>query len=279
MKITIAFLLLCITFCSHSQPTVNSVINKIKSEVNCEWSKETVDNVKAGDPSINVTGIATTFMATMDVLKKAHARGLNFVITHEPTFYSHTDDLSTHENSLIQQEKLKFIQDNGIVVFRFNDHIHRHNPDMITEGVVDKFDWQTYRNGASNTFTIPEMSLEDIVKHIEMKFSAKTVRVVGDPEEKFTKVGIQLGASGSNSHFKIMEDPNVDLLILGESNEWETVPYVLDAVELGYKKGLIVMGHADSEEAGMYYFANWLRGFYPNIPIEFIEAKNPYWRN
>jgi putative NIF3 family GTP cyclohydrolase 1 type 2 len=53
---------------------------------------------------------------------------------------------------------------------------------------------------------------------------------------------------------------------------------VLNAVEMGHKKGLIVMGHADSEEAGMGYCADWLRGFYPNIPIEFIEAKNLYWR-
>jgi len=274
----LTFLLLLIGIQGFSQTTVNDVINNIKSEVNCEWSAETVDNVKAGDPSIQVTGIATTFMATMDVLKKAHARGLNFVITHEPTFYSHTDNLETHADSPIQQEKLKYIEDNGMVVFRFHDHIHRHNPDMITEGVVNKFDWQQYRNGSSNSFTIPEMSLLDIVKHIEKQFGAKTVRVVGDPEEKFTKVGMQLGASGSGSHFRRMEDPLVDLLIVGESNEWETVPYVLDAVELGHKKALIVMGHADSEEAGMDYCADWLKGFYPTLPIEFIEAKNPYWR-
>jgi putative NIF3 family GTP cyclohydrolase 1 type 2 len=224
MRKTVAFLLLFITFYSYSQPSVNSVIDKIKSEVNCDWVTETVDNVKVGDSSIKITGIATTFMATMEVLKKAHAKGFNFVITHELTFYSYTDGLSTHASSLIQQEKLKYIKDNGMVVFRFHDHIHRHNPDMITEGVVGKFDWQKYRNGTSNTFAIPEMTLEDIVKHIEKQFSARTVRVVGDPDEKFTKVVMALGASGSFSHFKKLDDPHVELLIVGESNERETVP-------------------------------------------------------
>ena len=30
-------------------------------------------------------------MATFDVLRRAAAAGRNFVITHEPTFYSHMD--------------------------------------------------------------------------------------------------------------------------------------------------------------------------------------------
>lgn len=269
------------TFCalpSFGQLTANDVINKIKTEVNCDWAKETVDNVKAGDPTTAVKGIATTFMATLEVLRKANARGLNFVITHEPTFYSHTDDLSTHANSAIQQAKLKYIEDNDMVVWRFHDHIHRNNPDMIYEGVLDVFDWKQYRKDGV-FFEIPEMTLAEIVNHIESKFGAKTLRIVGDPEEKFTKVGMALGASGSGNHFTRLDNPKTELLIVGETNEWETVPYVQDAIELGYKKALIVMGHADSEEAGMDYFSKWLKGFYKSLPIEFIEAKNPYWRS
>ena len=72
--------------------------------------------------------------------------------------------------------------------------------------------------------------------------------------------------------------PDVELLIVGESNEWETVPYVQDAIELGYRKALIVMGHADSEEEGMNHVTKWLQKFYPTMDIQFIESKNPYWR-
>ncbi|AWV98757.1 Nif3-like dinuclear metal center hexameric protein [Arcticibacterium luteifluviistationis] len=278
MKIIIGLFFYGITFPCFSQLTANDVINKIKTEVNCDWAAQTVDNVKAGDPNTEVKGIATTFMATLEVLKKANARGLNFVITHEPSFYSHTDDLNIHADSPIQQAKLKFVEDNNMVVWRFHDHIHRNNPDMIYEGVVDVFDWQQYRKD-DVYFEIPEMTLAEIVADIETKFGAKTLRIVGDPEEKFTKVGMALGASGSGSHFARLDNPNTELLIVGETNEWETVPYVQDAIELGYKKALIVMGHADSEEAGMDYFSKWLKGFYKTLPIEFIEAKNPYWRS
>lgn len=275
----IIYLLFCgIALPSFGQLTANDVIDKVKAEVNCDWSAQTVDNIKAGDPNTEVKGIATTFMATLEVLRKANARGLNFVITHEPTFYSHTDDLSTHADSPIQQAKLKFIEDNDMVVWRFHDHIHRNNPDMIYEGVLDVFDWHQYRKEGPY-FEIPEMTLAEIVADIEAKFGAKTLRIVGDPEEKFTKVGLALGASGSGSHFDRLNNPATELLIVGETNEWETVPYVQDAISLGQKKALIVMGHADSEEAGMGYFAKWLKGFYNELPMEFIEAKNPYWRS
>ncbi|MFT6880383.1 MAG: putative NIF3 family GTP cyclohydrolase 1 type 2 [Arcticibacterium sp.] len=277
MKRLTLILLVLLTLPSYGQLTAKDIVAKIKSEVNCDWSKETVDTFKAGNPDAEVKGVATSFMATMEVLKKAKARGLNFVITHEPTFYSHTDDLATHKNSAIQQEKLKFIRDNDMVVWRFHDHIHRNEPDMIYQGVLDKLDWHAYRNGEGVAFTIPEMTLEEIVNHIRNQFGAKTLRIVGDPDEKFTKVGMALGASGSGSHFARLDNPDVDLLIVGETNEWETVPYVQDAIELGYKKALIVMGHADSEEAGMIYFAEWLQGLYSDLKIEFIEAGNPYW--
>jgi len=53
---------------------------------------DTVDTVKAGDAHTPVTGIATTFLDTMDVLREANRQGANLVVTHEPTFYNHLDD-------------------------------------------------------------------------------------------------------------------------------------------------------------------------------------------
>ena len=257
--------------------TVNEVINKIKSEVKVDWAAETVDNIKAGDPNTKVTGIATTFMATLAVLQKAKAMGCNFIITHEPTFYSHSDNLKAHENDPIQEAKLKYINDNGLVVWRFHDHIHRTSPDQIYEGVIEKLGWKSYKMDEKHIMIIPEMPLNEIVKQIGKQMNAKTIRVVGDKNSKFSKVGLVLGAAGSGAHFKTLQNPDCELLIVGETNEWETVPYIQDAITLGQKRALIVLGHADSEEAGMIYCKDWLKKFYPDTKIQFIEAGNPYW--
>lgn len=43
------------------------------------------DNIKIGDPDATVTGIACTWMATLDVIKRAHEAKLNMIVNHEDT--------------------------------------------------------------------------------------------------------------------------------------------------------------------------------------------------
>ncbi|HSH19818.1 MAG TPA: hypothetical protein VLA03_05175, partial [Draconibacterium sp.] len=54
---------------------------------------------------------------------------------------------------------------------------------------------------------------------------------------------------------------------------WETYLYVNDAVALGKSKAVIFLGHIKSEEAGMEFCAQWLKGFVSGVPIVFIENK------
>ncbi len=40
--------------------TAREIVERIKEKVGCEWSEQTVDTFKAGDPDAPVNGIATT---------------------------------------------------------------------------------------------------------------------------------------------------------------------------------------------------------------------------
>jgi putative NIF3 family GTP cyclohydrolase 1 type 2 len=70
---------------------------------------------------------------------------------------------------------------------------------------------------------------------------------------------------------------DVDVLIVGETREWELVEYAQDAIAAGKKKALILLGHVASEQAGMKYCAEWLKSFIAEVPIEFIPAAEPFW--
>ncbi len=74
------------------------------------------------------------------------------------------------------------------------------------------------------------------------------------------------------------ETLEVDVLIVGETHEWGLVEYVQGAITSGQKKALIVLGHVVSEQAGMKYCAEWLKGFIKEVPVEFIPASEPFWR-
>src|SRR3954451_1968979 len=71
--------------------TAQEIVDRIRQKLGNEWKAETVDGFKAGEPATAVTGIVTTAMATMVVLKQAVTAGANLIIPGEPTFYSKSD--------------------------------------------------------------------------------------------------------------------------------------------------------------------------------------------
>lgn len=259
--------------------TAQDVIDAVKANVNCEWSENTVDTFKAGDPDVRVTGIATTFTATMDVLKQAVEANCNLIITHEPTFYQHMDDATPLGDDGIVRDKKAFIEKHGLVIWRFHDHIHRHQPDGIYQGMVEFLGWNDYRvEGERNLFRMPELSLAELATQLKQRFGVNTIRVIGDPELKSGKIGFSAGAPGSLSQMKLLQRDDVEILLVGETREWETVEYVRDAAQQGKRKALIILGHSISEEYGMKHCADWMQGFIDeSVQVKFIPAGNPFW--
>jgi putative NIF3 family GTP cyclohydrolase 1 type 2 len=259
--------------------TAREVVAEIQKQVGVEWKKDTVDTFKAGNPDAAVTGIAVTMMATMDVLQRASAKGLNLVITHEPTFYAHVDTPEGMPNSdPVWAEKRAFIEKHGMVVWRFHDHWHMRKPDGIEAGIVHSLKWKNFQTpGNQYLFVLPETTLEKLAEEVATKLDSSVVRVVGEPKMKVTKVGFSPGAAGFQTETRALEQDDVQVLLVGETREWETVEYVADAVTQRRNKALIVIGHIPSEQPGMEECTRWLKGFVKTVPVEFVPAKQPFW--
>jgi putative NIF3 family GTP cyclohydrolase 1 type 2 len=259
--------------------TARELVTQIQKQVGVEWKKDTVDTFKAGNPDTPVTGVAVTMMATMDVLQRASAKGLNFVITHEPTFYAHLDTPEgVPEDDPVWAEKRAFIEKHGMVVWRFHDHWHMRKPDGIEAGNVHALGWEKFqRSDNQYLFVIPETTVKELARQVSEKLGSSVVRVVGDPAMKITKVAFSPGAAGSPREIRALEQEDVQVLMVGETREWETVEYAADAVSEGRKKALIVIGHIPSEQPGMEECARWLKGFVKDVPVEFVPAKQPFW--
>jgi putative NIF3 family GTP cyclohydrolase 1 type 2 len=73
--------------------TAKDVLDLMKKNLGGPWNENTYRDVfHAGDGNVEVKGIATTFMSTLDLLQRAHAAGLNMVIPHETTFWNDRDE-------------------------------------------------------------------------------------------------------------------------------------------------------------------------------------------
>ena len=238
----------------------------------------TVDTVKSGDPDQPLRGVVSTFLATAEVIQKAHDLGANLIVTHEPTFYNHLDQVDYLEEDAVYRFKKKLLEQYNIVIWRFHDYWHQHRPDGILLGFLKKVGWESYElPGRENICRIPETSLEELALKLKNLLALKRTFYVGDGDLKCRHVGLLLGAWGGRSHLRVLGQEEMDVLVVGEINEWETCEYVRDAVFAGMEKGLIILGHASSEEPGMHWFVSWAKGILPSdIPVHHVPATDPF---
>lgn len=260
------------------QSSAEQVISAIIKQTGAKQIANTVDVVKEGDPQLKVSGIVTTMFATMDVLKKAVELNCNMIIVHEPLYYNHLDNKDQFMKDPVFIEKQKYIKDHNLIVWRFHDYIHSIRPDGIMQGMVAKLGWKKYMTGdIYSQFTMPETTLEGLLKELKKTFPENAFYVIGNKDMKVKNVRLAPGAPGSAMHIRLLEDNNVDVVIAGEAQQWETYEYTRDAVSQGKKKAIIFLGHVPSEEAGMEWCATWLKGFLKNVPVHFVASGPAYW--
>ncbi len=265
--------------CAQKPPTARQVVEKIKLQIDAPVDPNTVDTFKAGDPNTPVTGIATTFLDTYDVLRQAVAEGANLIITHEPTFYNHLDETDFLKGDPVFEQKMAYIREHHLVIWRFHDQWHWRKPDGIVQGFIQAVGWEKYRRPyEQNAFTLPPTTVGQLAADLRDKLNSRSIRIVGDPGLRVTDVAYLPGASGENKELKELERDDVQVLVAGEAREWETVEYVRDAAAEGRHKALILLGHEVSEEPGMEYCARWLRPLFPSVPVTFIPAGEPFGR-
>jgi putative NIF3 family GTP cyclohydrolase 1 type 2 len=261
--------------------TAREVVARIQARVGVPWQSDTVDTFKAGNPDTPVTGIAVTMMTTLDVLQRAAASGNNLIITHEPTFFDHLDnptELPEKENDAVLAAKRAFIKEHHLIIWRFHDHWHARKPDGIEAGMVHALGWEKFQDPNNQfLFTLPEISLEKLAADIRQRLAIRVLRVVGDPRMKVTRIAVSPGAALFAAETSLLEIPAVEVLVLGETREWETVEYVSDAITEGKRKALIILNHIPSEQAGMEECGRWLKTFVTEVPIEFVPARDPFW--
>jgi putative NIF3 family GTP cyclohydrolase 1 type 2 len=259
--------------------TARKVVERIQKNVGIPWRETTVDNFKDGsNPDVPLTGIATTMVATFDLLRRAAAAKKNLIIVHEPTYYSNLDDPKDIVNDPMFRMKRDFVASNGLSVFRFHDHWHGRKPDGIIDGMAMGLGWKKYQNPDNpRLFLLPEITLNGLALQIGRQLKVRAIRVIGDPQLKVARAAFNPGSTGLNQVMRYFSGNDVDVFVCGEPREWDACEYARDSIAAGKKKGMIVLGHDMSEEAGMEECARWVKAFVPEVPVEFMSAGEAFW--
>jgi len=258
--------------------TAQQVIDRIRASVGVPWRETTGDTFKAGNPQTIVTGIATTVMATLPVLRQAAGAGRNLIVTCEPTFYNGNDDPGPRATDPIYLAKKAFIDERRLVIWRFQDHWGARSPNEFAAALAETLGWTKFRTAENPLiYAMPSTTLGALAAHARARLGVRGgMRVIGNAGMRVRRVFLSPGTTSLQATIDNL--PQADVILSGEPREWEAVEYVADSAPAGRPKGMIAVGRVVSEEPGMRACAAWLRSLFTDIPIEPIAVGDPYWR-
>jgi Uncharacterized conserved protein len=240
------------------------------------------DGFKSGSPEDECRGIVTTCMASVEVIRKTIELGYNLIITHEPTFYNHFDQVDWLEGrDSVYDEKRKLLDRYGIAVFRDHDHIHAHKPDGIYTGMMKELGWESFRTGAAERpcrFSLPRTTVRELALSLKVTFNLNGIRVFGNLDGKVSTLafcGHVYPPVPEQDATRLLEE--VDVVIPGEIIDWTVAAYARDAAQLGMDKAIIHLGHFNMEELGMRWAPTWIKKLVaPSLPISFVPSGDLY---
>jgi putative NIF3 family GTP cyclohydrolase 1 type 2 len=286
--------------------TAQDLIDRIKAGIGVAWKPDTVDGLKAGDPSTVVTGIVTTAMASLAVLRQAVDAGANVVVSSQPTFYARADARTppaprgpgggppgagpaggpppatppapAAQPDPVFAAKNAFIDKHKLVVIRLHDHWKLREPDPQAIGLAEAMGWTKHRSGTdARRYDVPATTVEALVAALGGSLRVNGgLRVVGDPKTSVRRIGLLPGSTPIQAALKLL--PEVDAVVAGEVREWESVEYARDVVAAGRRKALVLIGRVLSEDPGMRVCAGWLETVAPGVPVRHVAVGDLYWR-
>jgi len=240
----------------------------------------TVDRFIIGDPSTPIKKIGTCWMSDWKTCRRAVESGVNVLITHEPTFYTHWD-LDEKEGDYyaspeytkqlyLQQieRKKKWINGNGLVIIRNHDTL---------DALKDKGIPFAFGNflGFSNKDIINSRTFYNVYKTDKQPAAAYAKSIVGklaelgqpgvafygDPERIISSVGVGTGCICDPMEFSDLK-PDLFIAIDDVVRTWTQTAYAADTGE-----PLIVINHGTSEEMGMRSLNQIIKQKFPDIDV------------
>ncbi len=238
---------------------------------------DSCDTCKAGDPDREVSRVAVAMFGTPEVLKAAARWGAELLILHEPLYYNHMDH---HSEEAVEREKRALVEQTGLTLWRYHDHTHATRPDIIAAGQLRALDLAG-EMVLTGDFDRVEFILKEAMTPLELKarmeekWGLQNIRLCGTRETPCRRISCMFGAPGKAA-FARLQEPDCEMMLIGEATEWSMAEYARDAHQLGHTKALFILGHEGSEREGMVYTAQLLREMYPELRVEYFESGEVY---
>lgn len=230
----------------------------------------TVDKIIIGDPQKEIRSILVTWISSLEAIKVAVQSGFDMIITHEPTFYVHRNELDVVDFNDISRLKRDYINSHDLVILRCHD-VWDGMPDIGIPWALAKFldlgdkPTVTEKNGMLQRYDIEPIILDEFAHRIAVKtyeIGEPKIQVIGDGKQTISKVGIGTGCCCDPF---LMEKMGCDVSIVCDDGTlfWSEIQRAIDE-----NYPLIRLNHKTTEEPGMVTLFEYIKKNFPKINCE-----------
>ncbi len=250
-----------------------------------------VDRIVIGDPDTKIQKAGTCWTPYFKTLRVAYDNGINVMIVHEPTFYTHWDldkkdsDFYNAPSPAREQyiaaveTKRKWIEENGMVIIRCHDvmdilgnfgipfalgsALGFSNQDIIRQ--KDYFNvYKIQPEKAANVATYIAGKLKEIHQ--------PGVAFYGDPDRMVASIGLGTGCICDPQQYAELK-PDLTIAIDDTIRTWIHTTYAEDT-----GNPLVVINHGTSEETGMRYLNEYMKQQIPDVEFQhFVQGCGYKW--
>ena len=234
----------------------------------CPWvdPENTVDRIIIGDPEKPINTALVTWVSGAAQIREAINRGVDLLITHEPTFYRHRDDYKGAGDTLAE-EKARVIEDASLVVIRIHDSWDRFPQIGIPHAWAGFLGLgsepnATAADGYIHAYDIAPVSAGELAS----RFAARTAQI-GEASIEFSgngariveRVGIGTGCMCNPSDYRNL---GCDFAVVCDDgiNYWDNIQRCLDS-----DMPVVCVNHGVSEEPGMITLTGYLNTVFSDV--------------
>ena len=229
-----------------------------------EVPEPSTDRIIVGDPGTVIRKVGTCWMPYWEVCRKAYDQGVNVIVAHEPTFFTHMDlqeDKSDYHSAVspikeryikARDEKKQWILDHGMVIIRCHDVIDMLKdigmPYALGQAIGFRNDQIVRSKKYYNVYEVPPMKARAAAAMIAKALKEggqPGVGFYGDPDREVRTIGVGCGYICDPLLFGDLE-PDLYICINDAIRTWIQGEYSHDTGQ-----PMVVIDHGTSEEYGM----------------------------
>jgi Duf34/NIF3 (NGG1p interacting factor 3) len=255
------------------------LVNRLHAMLGERHKDAMYEGIITGGDDDTVSGILVANEPSVEAIRLAVATGKNCILCREHPFYLYGEYLSVGladalTDDPVVKAKRQLIKDHQLLIIRLAALWDTARPKWFSGALARELGWQPEAGDPGDPWTtsycnIPLTTLSELATFASARLDAKTLRMVGDPNQAITRVAVIPGFAYPTlvlSH--ALQDRAVDCIVTGNTPEVDhCTTYIRDAITAGRKISLVQVGYDKSDYPGAVELTKWLRTALPGMPI------------